>query len=389
MLKSLNLNEKALVISTVLLPFTLLRFGALGIGELILILLFFLEFKKRKFSFLFREFVFTKFWTIYLIISLIGFSYNVIILKHDTGTLEGMLFDFSAYFLILLTSYTVESYNKRGKVSFFKILKYVFYGSSIILTILYIVSFFTPSIFGLSLRYHIHFAPLVKNLHQISMFIVPLPFVGVFLVEQEKKYTVKLVIIIFIILLTSMALDTGSFKALAGIYVGFVGYFFFKLINYVSGRNRNIILFLSVIISVLFFLLYFDSISMILQNIFNEEDNNDGRSNLYSKALKIGFNSPVFGLGTGAHIYNGGKFWDAHQTLFTVFLQTGLLGLFWFIWFFSKLVKRIFKSEALFSALIPLGIYLLGGDILRRLPIWLLLMFFYYCTLNFKSNPND
>lgn len=389
MLKRLNLYEKALVISTILLPFTLLRFGALGVGELILILLFFIEFKKRKFNFLFKEFIFTKFWTLYLIISLIGFSYNVIILKHATGTFEGMLFDFLAYFLILLASYTVESYNKRGCINFFKILKYVFYGSSIILTTLYIISFFTPSIFGLRLRYYIYFTPLVKNLHQISMFIVPLPFVGALLIEQEKKYIVKLVIIIFIILLTSMALETGSFKALAGIYVGFVVYFFLKLIGYVSGRNRNIILYLSVIISVVFLLLYLDSINIVLQNIFNEEDNHDSRSHIYSKALSVGFNSPVFGLGTGPHVLNGGKFWDAHQTLLSIFLQTGLLGLFWFFWFLIKLVKKTFKSVALFSALIPLGIYLLGGDILRRLPIWLLLMFFYYCAINFKTYTNE
>lgn len=389
MFKKLNLFEKSLLLCMIIIPYTLLRFGIMGVGEVLIIILFLSEFNKRKLNFNINDFIFTKFWILYLIISLFGFSFNVLFLNHKTGTFEGMLFDFSAYFLILLASYTFESFYFRKGINIYLILKYLFFSSGIILSILYTISFVSPSIAGLPLRYHVFFAPLVNNLHQISMYIIPFPFIGVLIFEKERKVYLRVLIIILIILFFKMGIDTGSFKAFMGLYIAGVIYFYLKIISKVKGEIKNIIIIFSVIGSVLFTLLYFDSLSELVLNIFKEEDVSDGRANLYSNAFKVGLSSPIVGLGTGPHILNNGHFWDAHQTLLAVFLQTGLVGLFLFVKLLVKISIKFFKTPALFTAMIPLLVYILGGDVLRRLPVWLFFLLFYYYTPEQQNLKNE
>lgn len=383
MFKNLNLFEKLLILSLLIMPYTLLRISFVGIGEIIILCLFLYEFKIRKLNFKFNDFIFTKFWIFYIIISLFGFSYNVIFLNYKTGTIDGFIFDLSAYTIVLLSCYTLESYQERIGINFSPIIKIIFYSSSIILTALYFLSFFIPSLFGLPLLYNDKFAPLVNNLHQISMFIIFLPFIGLLVFENEKNLFIRLLTVLLIILLFRMGIETGSFKAYIGLYFGLFVYTFLKILSFSKGRYKNSLLIISLVLGILLLLVNFDFILNLITKIFIEEDINDGRLNLYSKALKVGFTSPVIGLGSGAHILNGIKFWDAHQSLLTIFLQTGLIGLLVFLILYIKMIKKYFKTIPFFAAFCAISIYILGGDIMRRLPIWILLvLLFYYNTIH-------
>tara|TARA_R110000787_G_scaffold59922_14_gene135976 strand:+ start:47491 stop:48660 length:1170 start_codon:yes stop_codon:yes gene_type:complete len=383
MYKNLNLFEKLLVLSILIMPYTLLRIGFVGVGEIIILSLFLYEFKIRKLNFKIKDFIFTKFWIFYIIISLLGFSYNVLFLNYKTGTIDGMLFDLSAYILVLLSCYTLESYQERIGMNFISIIKTIFYSSSFVLTALYFLSFFTPSLLGLPLLYNDKFAPLVNNLHQISMFIIFLPFIGLLVFENEKNLLIRLITVLFIIFLFKMGIETGSFKAYIGLFLGLFVYIFLKLLSFSKGRYKNSLLFISLALGILLLLINVDFIVNLITKIFIEEDINEGRVNLYSKAIKVGFTSPIIGLGAGAHILNGIKFWDAHQSLLTIFLQTGLIGLLAFFTLYIKMIKKYFKTIPFFAAFCAISIYILGGDIMRRLPIWILLfLLFYYNTIH-------
>ena len=119
--------------------------------------------------------------------------------------------------------------------------------------------------------------------------------------------------------------------------------------------------------------------------IFNAEDLASGRSSLYSNAIDVALTSPLVGLGPGAHIYQAGQFWDSHETFITVFLQGGAIGLVFFLILMYKIFKTFTKVTSLLAASIPILIYALGGDIMRRLPIWLLLMLLYYYIINYSK----
>jgi len=378
MIKKLDVFEKLLVLSLLIMPYTLLRVGAVGAGELIIIILFLSEFIKRKFNFYLKDFPFTRFWFFFLIISLFGFSFNVLFLDHATGTLEGMVFDFSSYSIILLASYTAESFFNRKEVQINLVLRAVFLSSSIVLRNLYILSFYFSEIFGLRLRYYNYFAPLVSNLHQIAMFIIPLPFLGLLVLNTEKNVLNRIVFVIIILLLFKMGFETGSYKAYIGLIFGAIVYFFINLISFSRGKFKKPLIFFSISMIILLLLINFEFINNLIFITFSENDVSNGRSVIYVKALDVAFASPIIGLGTGAHIFIGDRFWDSHQTFLTVFLQTGMLGLFFFLNIFNKIFFKLFKTTELLAAFSSILVYMLFGDILRKLPIWLLLILFYH-----------
>ncbi|MFM8579021.1 MAG: hypothetical protein ACKOCN_09510, partial [Planctomycetaceae bacterium] len=83
----------------------------------------------------------------------------------------------------------------------------------------------------------------------------------------------------------------------------------------------------------------------------------------------------VIGYGPGPHItLAGDTFWDAHNTFLTVFLQGGICAVALFA---VTLIRVGFGSSIpffLLGALSAIGVYVLGGDVLRRLPTWLMVV---------------
>ena len=183
-----------------------------------------------------------------------------------------------------------------------------------------------------------------------------------------------------------MAVTSGSTKALLGIVVGsiiciahFIGY-------RPIGRGRAIInittFFITVIFLTIFLFLYKDELIYLAIQFFTENDGADGsRQRIYTSAFENGLNSPLIGFGPGAHVPYKGGFWDAHNSTLTIFLQAGLIGVISFIWFNIKLLSKLSINFALFGAIAAIGMYIIGGDILRRLPIWIILVGIYYFSL--------
>ena len=184
-----------IVIALLMMPFTLIRIGFVGFGE-IFFLFFSLYFVfKKKHNILRNDFIFSKFWLFFLPLSLIGFTYNVIFLGHPTGTFEGAFFDFASYVIVFSTLYFLENYIKLYDVDVFFILQRVFYYSCTIFIPLFILSLFSDSFLGISLRFNGRFVPFAKNLHHTAMFLVSLPFLGVLILKKQESRLGKTIII--------------------------------------------------------------------------------------------------------------------------------------------------------------------------------------------------
>lgn len=382
----MNNLEKLLIFATILTPFTLLRFGFIGFGEMAIIILFLYCLQKGYFVRISRQFVFSRFWTEFLIISFFGFVVNVFLLDQETGTVEGALFDFSAYLMLLASALLIENLYRVGMLNFNLILKNIFIISGLVYGALYVTSLFTNTLFGISLNYHQFFTPLANNLHQTAMYLAPMPFLGLYIFEKEKKVFIRIIIILLVLMFSYITVQTGSFKAYTGLILGWGTYLSFKFINIFNGKLKKAVL--AILVTAITLVMFANSQIIYEQfhGIFKEEDVVDGRAILYSNAIEVGMTSPIIGLGPGPHILNHGKFWDSHETFLTVFLQSGGIGLVLFITLFFRISRMMLLKPTLLAAFIPLFIYALGGDILRRLPIWLLLMFFYYSIAAEKDN---
>ena len=384
--KGLNNFDKGLIFAIILTPFTLLRVGYIGLGEISLLLLFLAGLQTGYISKLSKDLIFSRFWIIFLIISFCGFAYNVIFLNQNTGTFESSLFDFAAYVLIFISCLVVENLYLKNQLNFHQIIRKVFFFSGLIFSGLYGMSLFTDSVAGLPLKYFEYFAPFVNNLHQTAMFIAPMPFIGLFVLEREKKKINRLIIIALILILSFLTLETGSFKAMAGLGLGWLLYFMIKFINRFRGNLKKALIAIALAMTVLVIVVNINAIYDILWGIFSAEDLAEGRSNLYKNAIEVGFTSPIIGLGPGAHIFQEGQYWDSHQTFLTVLIQSGLIGLALLISLFYKMSKNILKVPSLLAGFIPILIYAMGGDVMRRLPIWLLLLLIHYYII---SQVND
>ncbi|KAA3623831.1 MAG: hypothetical protein DWP94_05075 [Flavobacterium sp.] len=381
----MNKLERGLIFAGILIPFTVLRVGYVGLGELTLLILFLYGLNKGYINRISRDLVFSRFWVQFLIVAFFGFAYNIVILNQSTGTVESTVFDFMAYVVILITCLIIENFYRKDRIDIYQIIKRIFLISGVLFTTLYLISLFTDTVFGLPLNYYDYFAPFVTNLHQTAMFMAPMPFIGLMVFRNEKRPFTRFISFILILIFSYLVIQTGSFKAMVGLVLGWSIYFVLEFVSLFKGRMKN-----AVIVSLISLVIFFGVVNSpvlyeILFAIFNAEDLASGRSSLYSNAIDVALTSPLVGLGPGAHIYQAGQFWDSHETFITVFLQGGAIGLIFFLILLYKIFKNFIKNTSLLAASIPILIYALGGDIMRRLPIWLLLLLLYYYIINIEK----
>ncbi len=376
--------RRLIVFGLVISTFTQLRFSFLGVGELIFLMLGGIALIQLWDMPGYKHYLFSKFWFFYLILSVIGGLYNRAVYL-NTGTLVGTIFDFAAYFMLLISCLSIEKRFLMYQDNAYLYIKAIFYFFICFLSFFYFLSFFTSSIAGLQIKYYQYFAPLVKNLHQVAMVLTPMPFIGLLLLKREKKLMMKAIVIVLIALSVLMIFETGASKAILGVILGLLGYSIAQVYRY--SVVYSVILTIIVFSILAVFFTFFVDISTFFTELFNQHDGKGGRADLYGAAIELIKESWLLGRGTGPHIFYLGEYNDSHQTLLTVLLQVGIVGFFLLIHLLFKIFHKAFYYEpAVFAAILSIMSYAAGGDILRRLPIWGLLIILFYIALQSQEN---
>lgn len=383
-----KIGEKVLLMGFFLSPFTSLRFGLLGPGEVFILVAGFiaifsgggvLQVDQRT-----RAFIY--FWAIYLILTLVGLVTNFFLFSSPSGRPGSAAFDFSAYSFILFSILSI-SYYSYGKVDFAKsFFRRLFFYWTLSFSGLYAASFLTSSIFGMPIRYYVYFSPLVENVHQAASVTCAMAFVVLFLGVQSGRIREKLFYFISAGLFTMMALDSGSTKAMLGVVAGAIVCTAALIAYRPRGRGRRVwnvgALTLMAALAVVLFARFSGSVESMAVEFFVHNDGSGAREMLYSAGLRHGLDSVVTGYGPGSHAPFRLGFSDAHNTLLTIFLQTGLLGVLVFTLFLSRVVQKLSVNFALLGVIAAVGIYILGGDVLRRLPIWIIMVGVVYFSMD-------
>lgn len=370
-------------------PFTILKVGFFGISELLVFLLFILIIINRNSRLLIRSFknsVFIKFWYLFILANFIGLINNYLFLEVPSGNIQSMLLDMSAYLFIFLTSFTLEvTFSKQNvRFPYIKLIIRMYVFLSLLIMFFLILSNFSSTFLGLPVMHHTFFAPLSSNLHHFGMVIGPLIFVGLLLIVNEKKVSKKLFLVGLFASNVLAAFNVGAAKVNLGIYAGFIllsVYILIELLKKFDWKLKfSIYTFISLLITT-FISFFYQPLTRYTLDAFSEEDVGGARSGLYSQAIEKGFKSFLTGYGPGGHVeISALGLADVHQTILTIFLQAGVLGVILFIILYVQIVSTCFRNKYIMAAIMPITVYLLGGDILRRLPIWILLIvFYYYC----------
>tara|TARA_R110000787_G_scaffold40964_4_gene101247 strand:+ start:439 stop:1614 length:1176 start_codon:yes stop_codon:yes gene_type:complete len=378
-------NIRALIVfGLVISTFTQLRFSFLGIGEVIFLMLGGIALIQLWHMPGYKHYLFVKFWLFYLILAVIGGLYNRAA-DLNTGSLVGEVFDFSAYFMLLISCLSIEKRFLQHRDNAYLYIKAIFYFFTCFVSVFYFLSFFTGSIAGFQIRYYQYFAPLVNNLHQVAMVLTPLPFIGLLILTREKQLATKMIVLVLIVLTVLMIIATGASKAKLGLILGLAGYSIAQVYRY--SFSYTVIL-TTIVFSILaVFFTFFVDIFAFFTALFNQHDGHGGRADLYGAAIELIKESWLLGRGAGAHILHLGEYNDSHQTLLTVMLQVGIVGFALLIHLLFKILQKGFYWEpTIFAAILSIMSYAAGGDILRRLPIWGVLIILYYIALQSQES---
>ncbi|WP_196892016.1 O-antigen ligase family protein [Aureivirga marina] len=378
----IGFTQNLLILAVLLAPFTELRFSVVGLSEIIIAIVLIASIPKilqTKSS----NLRFTNFWIRFLFILILSSIFNILFFNRY-GVIDGW-YDFFSYIFVLFSVFLFENKIKTGEIVPYVFIEKIFFRMSILLIILYGISFFTRSLLGMSLFYYERFAPLVNNPHKIAIFSSVLPFFGLLVLKNVKTKKEQIIIIALILLDILITIKSETSKSMLGILIGFSLFFMF---NYLSKKMIKLAIIIALIFVVVIFLKY-DLIGALV-NYFNELDYNGGRSLIYGVGINQFILSPFIGYGFDSSIIIDGIKTDAHQTMITIGLQGGIIALILFMSMLSNILKVLTKDVILFIAFIPILLYILGGDIMRNNYVWILILLMYYCSLKLiKTKKNE
>lgn len=388
----INRNSSILILILLFSPFTKLRIFNIGVSESLSILLFlkFLNkgknhFKKKNNS------LFSRFWILYFCVASISTFLNYIIFYGNEKNDFRMIFDVVAYIVVILFVIGAESLNLSRKFDLEAVLKKFYERLSVILFFLYLISLKTGSILGLSLKYYHYFVPFATNIHHLTMIIGPLFFLGLRTLHFEEKPRKKLLYLVLLLTNIIIIKNANATKLILGIVVGVITLLLSIIERKLSLKSKYILGLLLVMVIVLVVGYSHEELKVSFVKWFEGADTNDERKTLYYSALENIKNSLFLGRGFGIHTRTtGGRLLDTHQSILTAVLQTGVFMGGYLVWLISQILYKCKKDSFLLAACMPILIYILGGDVLRRLPIWVFLFIFYYLPeKKMKSHINN
>lgn len=369
--------NNVLVVIICVSSFVALRVSFCGFGELLMAFLFTYVFYTCK---VYKDksgvFLVSNFWLSLWAFLILGIVFNIFLNYDVSFVIKGMIFDGLSYLFILMACWTIEKAYNWNLIDPYIVLKKGFFFLSCIFVVLYILSFLFRSIGPFPLLYLStnRFCPLNNNPHVANMMFVLLPFIGLYILSKEKFIGFKKILTYFLILINIvMAVATDISKTNVCFLGGFMGLLMAK---YLKKRSIFCILSLYLLFVISFILidLNFD-IFQYLNNLFLENDYHGGRMYRYSAALDISMDSFLVGYGPGPHIIlSGDGFTDAHSTIFTLLLQSGIIGLVLFILFYFRMMRKSWSIPELFAVSMSLLGYILFSDIMRRFPVWIILV---------------
>lgn len=376
-----------IVLALIFGPFTDFRIGKIGVSEvatLTLVLLVIMQDPKMD-LWDSKHFVFSRFVFFWILMSLFGLVFNVIVLDFVSGTMNSVVFNLLSNVIVFLTCFALELLFYNYKIDINQLLATAFYWQSIIFIILYGLSQVTDQLGPFNLIVEGVFQPISANLHHGAMSILPLPFIGLEMVLKQDKLWLKLLTFLLVLSQVYISLDMESGSVLLGLAIGFGSLTVLLILQLFDSIGIKLkILTLMGAVGVIAVTLARDTFFPFLIKVFEEEDGGGARTHLWSVVIGKIIRNPFMGYGPGAHGpgNSSGGYQDAHQSILTVGVQSGILPMLLYIRLLIRILIQLFTSPFAFAAILSIYGYIVTTDINRRLPMWIIMILMYYRALN-------
>ena len=232
-------NNLPILLAMSIIPFTSLRFGLIGIAEVLFLFILAYQLVSKKIIYS-KYFFVSNFIGTYILIIFISFSINVFITGDTNLIFSNWIFDLASYIFVFMMAYLLE-FRLRNINRVGDFLWYFYCSWFAIFSILFFVSLGVDSVFGLPLRTYMFFTPLVENLHQTAPLFATLPFIGFYFFRERGRLIQKIIALLSIAMFILMAFESGSFKAVVGMAFGVIAIIFHAIFILTSSlKNRKI-----------------------------------------------------------------------------------------------------------------------------------------------------
>jgi O-antigen ligase len=248
------------------------------------------------------------------------------------------------------------------------------------------VGLVTTHLGPLSLWYYgVRFQGWSENPNQLAIFMLPMPFLGWYLLQQTGSVARKLIYLLAIVVCAAAGVATGS-DSLRVAWAGSLGAIITLLWYRAVFRGRSRFLYISHILLPLAAIVIaigagpeiVERAQQIAQALYEEQGQGDTRFTIWSHGIDAILRSPLVGLGPGAHSGFAGPFegLEAHNSFIDWGTSTGLTGVLLLLWLSLWCVWRAVRAHAF--ALVGVAVAVIIASLFHyslRQPIyWLLLL---------------
>lgn len=391
-----------LVTAILLTTATQLRFPGtpIGIGEIILSLWIILSIIKIIIN---KYLLITPlvkligtFWLLAFTSLTLGLSVSDSInLKSDGWSRDYFAFGFSFIFSLCLT---------HSKFFYSQIQKMIDYMISFSMVALLTIFLFPSSIPFLNPWYSgIRFRGWAENPNQIALLLSIIPFFALHLLfNKSSNLLSKIWYILLIITCLTIGIATDSDAIKIGWLTGSTIIIFLiihhllvsifssqHVVNFLKKSYQSILGIIIILIKLICFKNIYKHINMTLESPDNKGD--DGRIILWQHGIDAIYNSPLFGLGPGAHSGENAPFlnFEAHNTFIDWGSSSGIVGIISYILLVGSIAWQAWKRQSfvMFAAVICLIIFSCFHYVLRHPIFWFYLLSIHSLTSQTAKIP--
>lgn len=382
----LSLNNKKismiLIVSMMFIAFTKLRLFNLpvGLGELSLLFLGFISFKKiyklNKVEVLksISDNLFVKFWLMSFFLLLMAYIWIHATGIHHTNT--NVIHDILAYGFVFYILILFIILNKYHEIDFeIIVLKMIYYTVLLYFVLMLITLFFDDTILSKRDR----FIGFSNNPNQLALLYTVIPFLLIHFFKKDNINFNKKYIIYFLLLSVLVVIEIKSRGLLIAWFISISWIIYYMYYRSKLKANRVVLNF----IFVLFLGIVAFNIDEIVSLLFKGGIGGfSHRMELWSNALELIQSSFLIGFGPGAHVssvVNTTHYWEVHNTFIDFTLQTGIIGLLLYLFLLYKIGKNLIKNGNMYlmGAFIALIVFSTFHFVFRQPIFWFYLFYFY------------
>lgn len=334
---------------------TQLRAGQIGPGELLLSLWVGCVFVRHVYSNSISSSVFSSVASVFYLTCMALFFLGSVAAM-NSGRYIGFYFmrDATALFFTFTIAWIIAMQKDLGEYCV-KGAKSLVCCSVIPLFLLWVYSFHSHHVGPVDLYYGAaRYTGWAKDPNSISIIIAPVPFFAVLFIRSTELKAAKFfwaIIGALGVVIGFACLSDGVVLSWTGALFVSVSVYLFNVLNpktRISAWNYALVTIVSIVLVAAYFLtpgVYTKVFIDFPKATFTHQNKGQVRINLWKSSIRAASDSPIIGLGPGAHARRDGNPMEAHNSIVDIGTRAGLLGLFLFLVFFVILARMTLRSR--------------------------------------------